>query len=426
MIGTLLATACFVSAPAASAKDPSQSGECRPEVIRPDAGPRSAAFLTWLQAHARQALGDAAYVADGSSVAETRVLIADIDNDGRDEYVLADWEGSGHYLSLWVFDRSGDSWTLRHGPLGEIKMAHDYRGPQMDESQLLVRFCGRVYVSFMGGEAPHYSPATFVWQGGKALPACDTPWLRYQRRTFQGLFDAGRYDDAHGLLDGVQSSCASAADPETWLWMQSDLALTAHRMKAYGDCLDHVTAARKSAAFAKAGPALRKALSANAALCAGAKTKTARSSRPSYDFTWLMAEVERRPDQQLVLDPRFDGLLSAIVPEWKLEDGKTLRDALKLAVWLPDPAEVVADRYLVITGCEPHNCGNRGLIWIDAVARRSIVSIGELLASTTIDAADVPQEFWDKARVDDGDLDYVGPSGSRTRIRRPDAPASRR
>jgi hypothetical protein len=390
---------------------------CTYEVVRPEEGERGNAFRAWLKAHA-QALGDSAYLMDENAGHSLEVLIADIDNDGADEYVLASWEGSGHYLSLWVFRRTGKEWAaVTPTPLeAPLAGAREYRGPRMDESHLLARFCGKTYVNLMGGQVPNYFPESYLWEHGASHPACDTPWLEHQRHEFQGLFDLGFYDEAHLLLDGVQGRCASVADGETWLWMQSDLALTAYRMKTYGDCLEHVTAARESTDFAGGSAAVKKAIAANASFCRTARTKGVRDD-PAYDFSWLPGVG---PRTQLVMDPRFDGLLSAVVPEARLGDGQPLRDSLKLGLWLAEPPALVDGRYLLIAGCEPHNCGNRGFLWVDTVARKAILSTEDTLASTTVDSAHIPEAFWKQAPVPPGTkLDYIGPDGGKTQVEIP-------
>jgi hypothetical protein len=401
----------------AGASDRPPVGACVYEVVRPDDGDRGAAFRGWLKAHA-ETLGDSAYLMDEGTGHPLEVLIADIDNDGADEYMLASWEGSGHYLSLWVFRRTGKEWAaVTPTPLdAPLAGAREYRGPRMDGSHLLARFCGKTYVNLMGGAVPNYFPESYLWERGALHPACDTPWLNHQRHEFQGLFDQAFYDEAHLLLDGVQGRCASAADAETWLWIQSDLALTAYRMKTYGDGLEHVAAAERSGAFAHASTAVKKAIAANAELCRAARRKGLHGD-PAYDFSWLL---KAPPRTQIVMDPRFDGLLSAIAPEARFGDGQPLRDALKLGVWLAEPPALVEGRYLLIAGCEPHNCGNRGFIWIDTVARKAILSTEDTLASTTVDAAHIPEAFWKQAPVPPGlNLDYIGPDGEKVQVEIP-------
>jgi hypothetical protein len=202
--------------------------------------------------------------------------------------------------------------------------------------------------------------------------------------------------------------------------MRSDLALTAHRMRAFNQCLEHVKAAEKSAAYERGGEAVQKALATNASLCREAQERAARRAAPDYDYSWLRDELLRDPDQQIVLDARFDGVLSAIVPEAKI-GAQSLRDALKRSVWLPQPAEFLAgNRYLVYSGCEPHNCENRGTIWIDFQSKKSVVSTGGVLASMTVAPSEIPAEFWEHVHLGSGfDMDYIGAGGKTTRIRVP-------
>ncbi len=426
----LLFTACFLLLVLASSSSCRRSSHqtaesatptkgCQLDIIHPDKSPRSAEFLAWLKPHAEQMLDDFADRADE----HLDIYIADVDNDGKDEYVVPIHAGSGNYLYMWIFRRAGKEWTLaKDVPFGEfLKDGHDYGNPLMKESQLLARFCGKTLVSFEGGDRPNSYPVSYVWEAGKAHVLCDTPWLQYQRRVFHELFERKLYDEAHGLLDGVESLCTSVADPETWLWMQHDLALAASRIESYNDCLDRIAAAEKSPAFGKADTTLRKALSDDRALCTSAKAKAAAATVTTYDFSWLKSEAKRNPEMQIVMDRRFDGLLSAIVPEATL-DGKNLRDALKLSIWLPEPTTLIDDRYVVLRGCEPHNCGNKGFVWIDTTTRQAIIMTGDTLASKTTSASNIPPEFWKQADDVAGwspsdTIDYVDSSGKTKTIK---------
>src|SRR4051812_32542167 len=102
--GVLLAAA---TAPAA----PPEPHNCTYEVIRADEGARRQAFLGWLRAHADE-LGDSAGLLDEPRSLTLEVLIADVDNDGHDEYLLVTSQGSGRYLSMWVFRPLRSGWAL--------------------------------------------------------------------------------------------------------------------------------------------------------------------------------------------------------------------------------------------------------------------------------------------------------------------------
>lgn len=95
----------------------------------------------------------------------------------------------------------------------------------------------------------------------------------------------------------------------------------------------------------------------------------AKATAAAYDFSWLIAEAKKNPDQQFVLDPRFGVMLTTIVPDVQLE-------------------------YESLSGCEPHNCDNRGFIWIDTAAKQSVVMTGGILASKTTDPSRIPAVFW--------------------------------
>jgi hypothetical protein len=390
--------------------------ECAYEVVRPDEGERRTAFVAWLRAHAALLGGEATLLDEPGPAFD--VLIADVDNDGRDEYVLVSRHGSGLFLSMRVFRPADHGWTpVATTPLdAALEGAREYRGPRLDSSHLLVRFCGRTYVNLLGGQVPNYFPDSWVWDRAGGRRACDARWLAHHRREFQSFFDAGRYDEAHVLLDGLQATCAADAEPAVWLSMQGDLASTAYRMKSYKDCLTHVAAAEGRAAFASAGAGLKKAIAATAALCEAAREKGVPGD-PAYDFGWLPKVA---PRTQVVFDPRFDGLLSAIVPEAALPDGQPLRDALKLSLWLAEAPALVDGRYLFLAGCEPHRCGTRGFVWIDAERRQAILAAGDTLGSTTVTADRIPPAFWKQAALAPGvRLRYVQPDGKAVDIEAP-------
>jgi hypothetical protein len=415
LAGVLGVVAAFLGAPV-QADERHVPHECRYDVVAPDEGERRAAFVAWLAVHS-DVLGDAASLLNEPGH-PFEVLIADVDNDGHDEYVLASRYGSENLLSMRVFRPTATGWTLvAPMPLnGALAGAREYRGPRLDSSHLLVRFCGRIYVNLLGGQVPNYFPDSWVWEGDGIHRACDTPWLARQRREFQSFFDRQLYDEAHVLLDGLQGRCAALADPALWLAMQSDLAATAYRMRSYRTCLAHVAAAETSAAFASAAVDVKKALAANAALCEAAR-KRGVAGDPAYDFSWL---PKAPPRTQIVFDNRFDGLLSAVVPEAALADGQPLRDALKLSLWLAEAPALVGGRYLFLAGCEPHSCGNRGFVWIDTERRQAIFAAGNTLGSTTVKAAQIPAAFWRQAPFAPGThLRYVQPDGDAVEIEAP-------
>lgn len=378
---------------AAALAAPIPPSPCRPEVVAPEKGPRREAFFAWLRIPGKDLDPEIASALEKGQAGERLALrIADIDNDGAEDYVLTTYEGSGGYLGLWVFHRTNGGWALvEESPLeNDLAAVHDYFDPLSHAREVLLRFCGKTYLALLGGAGPNYSREAWLWQGGKTRLVCDPPWLAEQRRAFDVLFRHRLYDEAHGFLDDVQATCAKEASPATWLWMQSDLALTAYRMGTFADCLEHVGAAERSPAFAAADATVRGALRTSAGLCRAALDRPVASGS---QFSWLL-ELARAPGRQAVLDPRFNRLLTAIVPDAKIDEGLALRDVLKQNLFLPDDTRVVDGRYVILSGCRPHDCGSKGFAWIDLATGKSVVAVNGLVASTTLAAADIPPAVW--------------------------------
>ncbi len=403
-----------------NAVSPPPAPACGLEVVRPETGPRRDGFMAWLATHAAELGGEVAARAAADSLGSFELRIADLDNDGAEDYVLTAHVGSGGYLDLYLFRRAGEGWALaQDSPLDQDPMvgANDYDDRASDQRQVLVRFCGRTFLTLLGGTAPNWSREAWMWKGGTFHRVCDADWLAEQRREFQRLFDLAQYDAAHGFLDGVQASCKKEAAPETWLWMQSDLALAAYRVGTYADCLEHVAAAEQSSQFATAGASLRKAVATSARLCRAAKGTIA-----PVDFAWLR-DVKTDPPEQVVLDPRFDRLLTAIVPDAKV-DGEALRDLVKQNLYLPETVRVVDRRYVVLAGCRPHDCENKGFAWIDTVGGKSLVAVNGLIASTSLEPGAIPPEVWTGIAevvgfADEQALTFVGRDGRTREIKAP-------
>jgi hypothetical protein len=414
-LSALLAGAAGTAAP--------RPDDCRVEVVRPDVATARAEFLAWLRANWKQAGWTEGAVVLGDDPAGSldaySLFVVDVDNDGALEHVLTATQGSGAYLALWVFRPAPGGWRLdAENALDDpLSMAHEYGDPLGDGSRLFLRVCGRTFIQLAEGIYPGSFPAPLVWERGKVGPACAAAWVKEQRRVFRALFDRKRYDVAYGLLGGV-AGCAETTDPQTWLWIQSDLAAAAHRIGTYDDCLRHVSAARASPRFSSATPALRTALDTNARLCERARSS---ESASGYDFSWLR-EWASDPARQIAVDPRFAPLLRAVVPD--APNAKELREDLKLAVYLPEPTQVRDGRYVVVSGCQPHNCENKGLIWVDTTARKAIFAMAGILGSRQIPSGAIPPQFWDALRdlgpglwpYDGTDVIYIEPDGKESKV----------
>jgi hypothetical protein len=346
---------------------------CVYEVVKPDTSAAAEAFRATLDPGPQDGF-------DSRDIENGNVLIADVDNDGTNEIVFATYQGSGSYLYARIYRRAEDRWVLvEHPPIDQLSGSHDYAGPLMHEPQLLARLCGKTIFNFRDGSEPNYYPHSVIWEGNAARRVCSAPFLKHHQIAAADLVKRGMLDEARVLLNGVQRGCE------------------------------------------KESPAEVRAIKADVARIA---RTTFAASAAKDDFSWLIEQVKKNPGQQFVLDPRFGAMLVTIVPNLQL-DHESLRGALKKSVWLPDVARVFEDRYVFLSGCEPHNCGNKGFIWIDTVAKQGIVMTGGKLASKTTSVTKIPEAFWKQTLEAAGPwtdppgriIDYIDPSGMTNFVR---------
>jgi hypothetical protein len=404
---------------------------CRSEPVRADTGARRARFVSWLRRQKLQEREPGSQEPDPGSFEGYRVYVVDIDNDGMDEYVLTDEDvpsanpnGFIRDMLLQVYRPTAEGWSKMATPYDPI--IETYIDPvSLQPSPLLVRFCGKTYLNDDGEAAQKDFRQTLIWQNGETEPVCNAAWIAVQRRYFRYIFDHKLYHDAQTFLAGVLRSCDKGADASSWMWMHSDLALTAYRQGRMRTCLAHVDAARARLRQAGGGEVLRRALGANAALCSAV---LARPAAP-YDFSWLR-ELRDHPTTPIVFDPRFAGLLVAIAPDVMTEEhDEALPDVLRMALWVPENPEFTGDRYVVLSGWEPHDPGNAGLVWIDFATHRSLARLRQYgkdgkptLASTTLDLESVPPEAWRQLDLESGqEASYIGPDGRWREIQVPAA-----
>jgi len=372
-LGLTLALAWAGCLPAQAATQPA-SQPCQYQIVRPDTSQAASRFRAWLKPQAEDLFGGDQPLANGD------VYVADLDNDGKNETLFAWQEGSGSYLNVLLYRQAAGTWSLvKDLPFDDqLQLAHQYSGPLMKEPQLIARLCGKTIINLSGGLEPNYYPESLIWEGGKVRPVCSAPWLARHRAAAADLVKADMLDEARVLLNGVQQGCE------------------------------------------KESPADVRAIKEDVARIA---RTTAAASAATYDFSWLMNEVKKNPDGQIVLDPRFGAMLVRIIPDAQLEL-VSLRGALKKSVWLPDDSKIIDGRYVLISGCEPHNCENRGLVWIDTATKQAIAMTGGVLTSKTTDPSKIPTAFWEQTLEAVGDwpdegIDFIGADGKTTAVKKP-------
>jgi hypothetical protein len=89
-------------------------------------------------------------------------------------------------------------------------------------------------------------------------------------------------------------------------------------------------------------------------------------------------------DGALSSDPRFGALIGHALPQqqswWVNGYGGTasVRSVISEFLGIPGPIQLRDDRYVTITGCVPHDCTSRGMLWVDTGTRpATVIFVGE-------------------------------------------------
>ncbi len=103
-------------------------------------------------------------------------------------------------------------------------------------------------------------------------------------------------------------------------------------------------------------------------------------SRPE-DLSWLWPYT--RPDggaNALVNDPRFTPFLKSYLraPQSFWTRGQPLPAVVRDFLGVPGDVLAEGNRYLTITGCVPHFCPSRGLLWIDTGLPEPLVAFAAI------------------------------------------------
>ncbi len=352
--------------------------------------------------------------------------LADINNDGRSEIVGTGFGGSMGVLSLTIFVERGGKAEELPGDVPQPKEIKDGEGLwyqfQGFRGHLLLKLCDRTIVSFAGDEDGAFDG--FVWKDGKTTRACDPDWTSYELSVFKGDYDAQRFEKAKGVLRGYLRTCGPRLKPEARLSLLSNLAVTSLHLGDHADCVRAVKQARKIPGFETSKS--KAALLFNEAACTNPPVDAKKA-----DYRWLV-DPKLRPADNTAYGRAYDALLAATVPALDFE---TAQLDMRVKSWLgaglrvprgaikarsqielrrmihdrqvlsgsegrEDGRSVLANRYVTIWGCMPHDCEDRSMIWVDVQTGASAFATNDFrgcfaVGSRTLAAKDLPAAFKD-------------------------------
>jgi len=306
----------------------------------------------------------------------------DINNDGIDEYVFLNYQGSGGYLYLQVFAQQGTE--IAYVPLTKplTGLERPFYHPATREEQLFLRAQGKVYIT---GRHGYYNchRLLYLWQGDRCHEVCDNNWIAQQRALFQELYDAEYYHDAFHLLHEFEQRYHKQIPAQKRLWLCNDILLAAYRAGSYQTAQKLVTELEAEVAFKKASPALQQAIAYNKNMIQKSLEQfKLQGSRGVYDYDWLAKEYDTSA-ACLANDKRFHELLGILVPDIPAPgntDGMW-RDLLRMHLGRSG-VQPIDKRYSTISGFWSHNAGAVGFIWCDRQEKVSVFATGACDDST--------------------------------------------
>lgn len=92
--------------------------------------------------------------------------------------------------------------------------------------------------------------------------------------------------------------------------------------------------------------------------------------------SWLLT-FKGKSTNDLVHDRRFPAFLRTHVSThtlayWSKTRSVPASDALQFLGGPPDDVQVLENRYLIASACVPHDCGERGLLWVDTASGATV------------------------------------------------------
>lgn len=319
--------------------------------------------------------------------------IADINNDGKPEYVFINYEGSGSYLHLIIFQDDGDGLKLVDSPLRGIDS--EYFNPFTNKSEIFVKVGKKVFIC--GKRHYVFQRRILYWEKNKCIEIVNPFWIKQQHKLFKQLYQAKRYYNAYSMLHDFESRFRQYIDPQIDLWMQSDLSLTLLRAGLPYSSLESIKQLKKDKTFANAKPALKRAVECNEKLVQEAiEEDRANGTKGKYNYEWLL-DLDKNSNDNLSSHKEFYNLLATAVPncDAKINDAYFGGNEIYMNFLVSSYNGITIEnnRYAYFSGWWPHNACSNGFFWCDMKEKISLIAT-DCIYSRSLFVNEIPKEFY--------------------------------
>lgn len=326
---------------------------------------------------------------------------ADINNDGKLEYIFLDHQGSSGGLVIFVYgeDEQGVHEIIK--PTSVYDCGGEFVNPLTHENEFLVSAQGKTYMCFNGNTYQEPVRSVCLWKNDKINRYVDSFWIDQQRKLFKALYEHKRYLSAYVLLRIFEQKNRKSIDPQIDLWLRNDMALEAFKCGLPQTSLNVINDIKKEPAFKQAKPLLKRSVKTNEDLCLVTieKDKTC-GSKGKYDYNWLLSY--RHSHGEIAWDERCDAFLSAVIPDIAILNvavsdytipNLAINEQLPWSAvaknYFYGPGEfTVAGPYVFFDGFWPHNANNHGFVWCDIQNKVSVAAFASCHYSWDENVAD--------------------------------------
>lgn len=322
---------------------------------------------------------------------------ADINNDGKLEYIFLDYQGSLGGLVIFVYVKDEQGIHEITMPTEICEFGHEFVNPLTEKYEFLVSAQGKTYMCFNENTYQEPVRAIYLWENNKFGTYVDHFWIDQQRKLFKALYEHKRYLSAYVLLRIFEQKNRAFIDPLTDLWLRNDMALAAFKCGLPQTSLNVIKDIKKEPAFKQAQPLLKRSVKTNEDLCLAAiEEDKICGSKGKYDYSWLLS------CKNVVWDERCDAFLSAVIPDIAIlnvavSDGTIPDLAINEQLSWSAAAKnyfyglgdfTVAGPYVFFDGFWPHCATCKGFIWCDIQHKVSMAAFASCHYSWDEDIAD--------------------------------------
>lgn len=205
------------------------------------------------------------------------LFIADVNNDGKEEYVWITTSGTGHSETIdSIYRKEGIKFVPAPFLPGFEPPANS--GDKFDHGVIadpfITEVCGKITLNFINSpRSPVEYKKRYKWEDGQFARLCSPSAIEDTRKIFKNSLKSENYENALSYLDEFRRACATQLQGETLQWILSDLALAAYKSAAPERCLTYIAQAEGDQTFATSSEKVKKALAYNRGLCEGKQVK---------------------------------------------------------------------------------------------------------------------------------------------------------